>query len=251
MRESCSGPQANQTEADDVPQGECLLARQVGTRGPLTHDASWHDRPPTRHAIRLLLVVSIATMVAADLAVAQAAYDPRRDSVLIARDLDGDGHVDYVVLQVRGTAEGGFENRIAVYLDGVPKARRPSWTSAWENEGVGEIHLETSMSLAADVGLLSIAFYGGDADNRTVLLVHGGRAHVDIEHQIDYGQGNWAVRGEGSAVVIDASVENLSLRRAEVARERCGPSQRAMIRLRYDSTRRRFVERQRLCLKAP
>lgn len=209
--------------------------------------------PPGRVSRSVLMATFALTaiMAAARPAAAQAELYPRRDTVLLARDLDGDGHVDYVVLEVRGTTQGAFENRIAVYLDQSPEARRPKWASRWEYEGVGDSHLDYAVSLATDVGLLDIAFYGGDGDDHTILLVHGGRAHVDIAHRIDYGQGYLTLRRERGDVVIDASIANLELRRVEVpASTPCGPAQWAMMRLRYDRAHRRFMSGPRFCVKA-
>lgn len=192
----------------------------------------------------------MATILGARPASAQVEYYPRRDSILIMRDLDGDGRMDHVVLEVRRTANGAIENRVAVYLGQAPRARRPQWASSWEYEGVGEHHVD-SLSITRDVGLLDIAFEGGDGDDHTILLVRGGKAQVEIEHRIDYGAGYLTVRRDGSAVIIDASVENLVLRRRELrAGAPCGASQWAMIRLHYDRGGRRFVPGARFCVNA-
>lgn len=128
-------------------------------------------------------------------------------------------------------------------------ARRPNWASSWEYEGVGESLLEESVSLAKVVGLLNVTFCGGDGDDHTILLVHVDKVHVDIANHIDYGQGYLTVRGQGSAFVIDASVENLSLRRVEMTRHsRCGASEWGIIRLRYDIDHHYFVEEKQFCV---
>lgn len=211
-----------------------------------------HTLPPAWRVGRWVVAVTAmtATMVGARRATAQAVSIARRDSVLVTHDLDGDGHMDYVVREVRSTTYGGLETRIAVYLDQTLHARRPNWATRWADDNEGEYHLDDSLSLTTHVGLLNVAFYGGDGDDHTVLLVRNGRAHVDIVHQIDYGQGYLTVRREGSEVFIDASVEHLALRRVEVpASAPCGPSQWAMMRLRYDRTERRFVQGPRFCVK--
>src|SRR5204862_7702676 len=70
-------------------------------------------------------------------------YDVQTDSVMLARDLDGNGLTDYVVRESRPFGSMRvYSFRLVVYLDSIPASRRARWSSGGDMEGeatLGEV----------------------------------------------------------------------------------------------------------------
>ena len=85
-----------------------------------------------------------------------------RDSVLLSRDVDGNGRSDYVVREVkRGKErESLVPTRTAVYLNRAPSTRKPQWASKWNDEV--PIELDTVLAVPGGGSLLALGWGSGD-----------------------------------------------------------------------------------------
>src|SRR5690349_19640853 len=59
---------------------------------------------------------------------------PHVDTVLVARDLDGDGNTDYIVRESRVSRGGPRSRRLAIYLGVQPTVARAMWATDWDDE---------------------------------------------------------------------------------------------------------------------
>lgn len=177
-------------------------------------------------------------------------YDVQTDTVMLARDLDGNGVTDYVVRESRPYhARRTYTFRLVVYLDSIPASRRPRWSSGWNMEG--EATLGDVASLGSRGSLLEV--YGNEADytSETLLAIRDGSITEELTHGEDYGEGFLELKREGAALVVDASQMHLELRGAPVGPElECKDGDWPAVRLQWNEASRRFVPDKPRCIKA-
>lgn len=177
-------------------------------------------------------------------------YDVQTDSVALARDLDGNGVADYVVLETR-PFHGDHRHlyrRLAVYLDSIPASRRASWATGWSDEtenDLGGVH-----ALGARGSLIVVLGSEADYTSETLLSVRAGTITEEITNGEDYGHGFLEVTTEGGTLVVDASQDHFLVRDAPVKPElECTGGDWAAVRARWDDAARRFVPERPRCIK--
>lgn len=180
-------------------------------------------------------------------------FDVQTDSVMVARDLDGNGVTDFVVSENRP-----YHRRVdmhwirsSVYLDSIPARRTPAWTTGW-NIGEGGLTVGQVEPLGPRGSLLVLVGNDGDYGSETLLALRDGRITEELTHGEDYDDGFFSARTEGGTVVVDASQKNLLLRGKPVPPElECPRGESAAVRLRWDEPSRRFVPDRPRCIKPP
>src|SRR5206468_6722768 len=151
-------------------------------------------------------------------AVDDSTYDVQTDSVMLARDLDGNGLTDYVLRESRPLRKTrSYTFRLVIYLDSIPASRHAQWSSGWDNEGdatLGEV-----TSLGSRASLLEV--YGSDADysSETLLAIRDGSITAEVTHGEDYGEGFLELGREGSTLILDATQMHLLVRGDPVSPE--------------------------------
>ncbi|HZI42176.1 MAG TPA: hypothetical protein VFD67_10750 [Gemmatimonadaceae bacterium] len=177
-------------------------------------------------------------------------YDVQTDSVMLARDLDGNGLTDYVVRESRPTGSMRvYSFRLVVYLDSMPAGRRARWSSGWDMEG--EATLGEVASLGSRGSMLAV--YGNEADytSETLLAIRDGSITEELTHGEDYGAGFLELGREGGTLVVDASQMHLLVRGAPVSPElECKDGNWPAVRMRWDDANRRFLPEKPRCIKA-
>jgi hypothetical protein len=184
-----------------------------------------------------------------DRAADDSTYDVQTDSVALARDLDGNRVVDYVVLETRPFRRDyrHLYRRLALYLDSIPATRRASWATAWSDEtddDLGEVK-----ALGARGSLVVLLGSEGDYTSETLLSVRDGTITEEINHGEDYGNGFLEVTTEGGTLVVDASQDHFLVRGAPVKPELECSDDWAAVRSRWDDAARRFVPERPRCIK--
>ena len=177
-------------------------------------------------------------------------YDVQTDTVLLARDLDGNGRTDYVVRESRPYASlRSYTFRLTVYLDSIPASRHAQWSSGWDMEG--ETKFGEADSLGSQASMLVVYGNTGDYTSETLLTVRDGRVAEELTHGEDYGAGFLALEREGGTLALDASQSHLLVRGAPVGPElECKEGDWPAVRLRWDEANRRFVAGKPRCVKA-
>ncbi|HVE77417.1 MAG TPA: hypothetical protein VNA89_01030 [Gemmatimonadaceae bacterium] len=172
------------------------------------------------------------------------------DTVLLARDIDGDGRTDHVVRERRpGRFPETIAHRVAVYLNVAPGARGPHWATAWDEEFGAEATLWRSLPAAAGSWLLGVLGPQADATEEWLLLVQRGSVREEVYHQVDYGEGYADVRRERGVLVVEATQPHVKLRgRAVGAAISCPSSEWPAVRLVFDPQERRFTPERALCM---
>jgi hypothetical protein len=176
-------------------------------------------------------------------------YDVQTDSVMLARDLDGNGLTDYVVRESRPFHRMSYTFRLTVYLDSIPASRRPRWSSGWDMEG--EATLGEVVSLGSRGSMVDV--YGNNADytSETLLAIRDGSITEELTHGEDYGQGFLEMGREGGTVLVDATQMHLLVRGEPVSPElECKEGDWPAVRLHWDDVSRRFVPEKPRCIKA-
>lgn len=177
-------------------------------------------------------------------------YDVQTDSVALARDLDGNGVADYVVMETRPFHRDYHHlyHRLAVYRDSIPASRRAWWATEWSDESqvdLGEVH-----ALGARGSLVVVLGSEADYTSETLLSVRDGAVIVEITHGEDYGNGFLEVKPEDGTLVVDASQDHLLVRGVPVKPElECAGSDWAAVRARWDDATRRFAPERPRCIK--
>ena len=195
--------------------------------------------------------MSCTTALAVSISAGGQGASVRTDSILLARDLDGDGVTDYVVRQVRKQVKYPLSRdfRVAVYLDAVPGARRANWATPWYLEGEADLYLSEHMPLPGRQWLLRLYAAGGDGDSDWILVVGHGTVREEITHGVDYGQGYLQIGRVRDSVVVEASLARLELRHKQVtATVECMPTEWATMRLVFDPAKRRFTPQRTRCV---
>lgn len=177
-------------------------------------------------------------------------YDVQTDTVMLSRDLDGNGVTDYVVRESRPFhSTRVYTFRLAVYFDSIPASRRAHWSSGWNMEGdatLGEV-----ASLGSRGSLLEVDGNEADYTSETLLAIRDGSITEELTHGEDYGEGFLELKREGGALVVDATQMHLLVRGAPVSPElECNDGNWPAVRLQWDEATRRFVPDKPRCIKA-
>ncbi|HET7187594.1 MAG TPA: hypothetical protein VFI52_05540 [Gemmatimonadaceae bacterium] len=176
-------------------------------------------------------------------------YDVVTDSVLLVRDLDGNGVNDFVAIENRPFRRSTTIRiyRLAVYLDSISARRAPAWATAWDMET--DRTLDRIEPLARG-SLLVVGGNGGDYSSETLIVARDGTITEELTHGEDYGDGYFRILREGGTLVVDASQKNLLVRGKPVPPELdCPRNEWAGVRMRWDEPTRRFVPDAPRCVK--
>jgi hypothetical protein len=177
-------------------------------------------------------------------------YDVQTDSVMLERDLDGNGLMDHVVRESRPFhSMRVYSFRLVVYLDSIPASRRAQWSSGWDMEG--EATLGEVASLGSRGSLLEVNGNNADYTSETLLAIRDGSITEEVTHGEDYGQGFLELGREGGTLRVDASQMHLLVRGTPVSPElECKDGDWPAVRMRWDDVNRRFVPENPRCIKA-
>jgi hypothetical protein len=183
-------------------------------------------------------------------AVDDSTYDVQTDSVMLARDLDGNGLTDYVVRESRPfRIKRMYSFRLVIYLDSIPASRQARWSSGWDMEG--EATLGEVASLGSRGSMLEVDGNDADYTSETLLAIRDGSITEEATHGEDYGQGFLEMRREGSTLVVDASQMHLMVSGAPVTPElQCTDGNWPAVRMPWDDANRRFAPETPRCIKA-
>ena len=200
---------------------------------------------------RSLVVALCAWASAASIAGAQQ----RRahvDTVLVARDLDGDGNTDYIVRESRASRGGLKSRRLAIYLGVGPGTTRASWASDWDDEFGVEVDVTDLLPLGTSSTLVAVSQPEADYVGTHVVLIRARRAKTIVSHGIDYGEGYFQLRLEGGRAVVDATQEHLVLGGKPVdGALACPDAQLPALRLVFDPRAEQFVPENPRCVRLP
>ena len=174
------------------------------------------------------------------------------DSVLVARDLDGDGTTDYIVRESRASQGGLRPRRLAIYLGVGPATARASWTTDWDDEFGAQVEVAELLPLGTSSTLVAVSEPQADYQSTHVVLIRAQRAKTLIVHGIDYGEGYFQLRLEGGRAVVDATQEHLVIGgKAVDGTLACADAQLPALRLVFDPRAERFVPEHPRCIKPP
>src|SRR4051812_28631321 len=186
--------------------------------------------------------------------VAAAAHaQPRAhvDTVLVARDLDGDGITDYIVRESKASLDGAPRaRRLAIYLGVEPAAARAAWATDWDDEYGGSTVVSELLPLGTSSTIIAVSESQADYESTHVVLIRARRAKMLVSHGIDYGEGYFQLRLEGGRAVVDATQEHLELSgKAIDGTLACADAQRPALRLVFDPRTERFVPDHPRCVR--
>ena len=200
---------------------------------------------------RSLVVALCVTASAASVARAQQAR-AHVDSVLVARDLDGDGNTDYIVRESRASRSNPRPRRLAIYLGVGPGTTRASWATEWDNEFGAEVDVSDVLPLGTSSTLVAAVQPEADYVGTQVVLIRARRAKTILSHGIDYGEGYFQLRLEGGRAVVDATQEHLVLGGKPMnGALACPDAQLPALRLLFDPRAERFVPENPRCVRLP
>lgn len=208
--------------------------------------------PRRRNRSSLSLVVALC--VSASAVSAAHAQPPRAqvDTVLVARDLDGDGNTDYIVRESRASRSGLKPRRVAIYLGVGPGTTRASWATDWDDEFGDEVDVDELLPLGTSSALVAVAQPEADYVGTQVVLIRARRAKTIVSHGVDYGEGYFQLRLEGGRGVIDATQDHLVLNGKPVdGALACPDAQLPALRLVFDPRAERFVPENPRCVRLP
>lgn len=208
---------------------------------------------PRRRELHSLSLV-VAFCASATAASSARAQQPRArvDTVLVARDLDGDGNTDYIVRESRAARGGPRPRRLAIYLGVAPASTRAAWATAWDDEFGGEVDVSELLPLGTSSTLVAVSLPEADYEGTQVLLIRARRAKTLVSHGIDYGEGYFQLRLEGGRAVVDATQEHLVLGgKAVDGALACPDAQLPALRLVFDPRAERFAPENPRCVKLP
>lgn len=207
---------------------------------------------PRRESFSRSLVVALCVSAStAGIARAQQAR-AHVDSVLVARDLDGDGNTDYIVRESRVSRGGLKPRRLAIYLGVGPGTTRASWATDWDDEFGDEIDVTDLLPLGTSSTLVAVSQPEADYVGTQVVLIRARRAKTILSHGIDYGEGYFQLRLEGGRAVVDATQEHLVLGGKPVnGALACPDAQLPALRLVFDPRAERFVPENPRCVRLP
>jgi hypothetical protein len=201
----------------------------------------------------LLSSIAIAFTITATVASATPAQQPRVhvDTVLVARDLDGDGIIDYIVRESKESLDGAPRaRRLAIYLGVEPAAARAAWATDWDDEFGASVDVSELLPLGTSSTLVAVSEPQADYESTHVVLIRARRAKTLLSHGIDYGEGYFQLRLEGGRAIVDATQEHLVLGgKAIDGTLACADAQRPALRLVFDPRAERFVPELPRCVK--
>ena len=208
--------------------------------------------PRRRELYSLSLVVALCASATAAFSARAQQSRPRVDTVLVARDLDGDGNTDYIVRESRASRGGPRQRRLAMYLGVAPASTRAAWATAWDDEFGGEVDVSELLPLGTSSTLAAVSLPEADYEETQVVLIRARRAKTIVSHGIDYGEGYFQLRLEGGRAIVDATQEHLVLGgKAVDGALACPDAQLPALRLVFDPRAERFVPENPRCVKLP
>ena len=208
--------------------------------------------PRRRELLSLSLVMALCA--SANAARSARAQQPRArvDTVLVARDLDGDGNTDYIVRESKASRSGPRPRRLAIYLGVAPASARAAWATDWDDEFGGDVDVPDVLPLGTSSTLVAVSSAEADYVGTQVVLIRARRAKTIVSHGIDYGEGYFQLRLEGGRAVVDATQEHLVLRGKPVdGALACPDAQLPALRLVFDPRAERFVPENPRCVRLP
>jgi len=198
---------------------------------------------------RAVIAVCLTTTVAG-IAGAQQSR-PQVDTVLVARDLDGDGTTDYIVRESKAAQTGLRPRRLAIYLGVGPAVAPAAWATEWDDE-FGGSDVSELLPLGSSSTIVAVTATQADYQSTRVVLIRARRARTLMSHGIDYGEGYFQLRLEGGRAVVDATQEHLVLGgKAVDGTLACADAQLPALRLVFDPRAERFVPENPRCVRVP
>ena len=197
-----------------------------------------------------LLVWTLATPAARTVA-----QSPRTrvDQVLLARDLDGDGKVDYIVRESSDTTSGAPRPaaRLAIYAGAKPQTVAPAWTSGWDPSQGNDVALARVIRLDTSATLVEVDLPADDVLLIRVLLVAGGAVRELVRHAVGFDDGSsFRFRETGGRITIDATPQNLVVGGSDVdVSLECRKAAHVEARLLFDRATRSFVALKPRCVR--
>lgn len=174
----------------------------------------------------------------------------RVDKVVLARDLDGDGKVDYIVRESSDTTPSAPRPaRLAIYVGAKPQSVAPAWTSPWDPSQGRDVSLERTIRVDTSATLLEVDEPADDMLGIRVLLVADGGVRELVSHAVDMEYASFRLRQTGDRITIDATPRNLLVAGKEVEVSlKCKKTARAELRLRFDRPTRSFLAMSPRCV---
>jgi hypothetical protein len=212
-------------------------------------DSTTLNRVPATATVNRIRIDGCERDEVADLSAPDdSTYDVQTDSVLLARDLDGNGVTDFVVRESRPFRRSRemLVRRLVVYLDSIPASRRPRWSSGWDMEGeavFGEVHPLAHGSM--------VLLLGSDADysSETLLSIRDGAIIEELTHGEDYGHGGMRILTEGGKLVVEATLDHLVVRGKPFSPQlECKSDEWALVRMTWEESARKFVAERPKCV---
>ena len=185
------------------------------------------------------------------------------DSVLLRQDLDGSNVRDQLVREVRRRPievdedpSGSSvvvdtvvysEYRLALYLDAAPlTVPLPAWAVDFDN--IDDAQLVRVIPLAVGGTLLVFDIVGADAEESVIVLAWQGTAREVLHHQIDYGNGSFALRDADGRIAVDITGD-VQLGERQVSSDiQCPQTAWPGSMLVYDESARNFVVQRAICV---
>jgi len=198
--------------------------------------------------------VALVLCLLADAPALAHAQTPRMrvDSVLLARDLDGDGKLDYVVRESADTAANAPRPaRLAIYVGVKPQTQPPGWASPWVPSYQGDAALARSIRVESNAALLEVDEPADDVLGIHVLLLDRGAIREILSHAVGMDFDSFRLRETQGVITVDATPRNLVIDGKEVGSSReCRKGQHVEVRLRFDRTTRSFVRVTSRCVRS-
>jgi len=189
----------------------------------------------------------IATAILPRAAVAQRA-PVKTDSVLLARDLNGNGKTDYVIRESRrGAVPEARETRLAIYLDSAPRVHKPHFANDWD---IGDIDssIVSTRHLSPGVSPFVVVVSGGYYAASPLLLVQKSGVSEALSFGVDYGNGYMDIGETPDGLVILATDDHLELRKKPVGPSaECGPSRWSVRKVVFDTRQLKFIAGKSFC----